>query len=116
MRSRLELQLYSDLEEVGLPTDFLLTLKEEHDPKNYGYYAIDEKEIIIPILDENLDEINYRKLLEIAIHESIHHYQWTKVPYFKRVKGVMHNEEFKTLFKHFMEIANIKIFGGVKSA
>lgn len=116
MRSRLELQLYSDLEEVGLPTDFLLTLQEIHDPVNYGYYNINDKEIIIPILDNNLDEMSYKKLLEVAIHEAIHHYQWTKVPYFKRVKGVMHNEEFKTLFNHFTEVANVKIFGGAKSA
>lgn len=94
---QLEGYLKSDIRLLNLPTDFTLEFRG-FSSKYYGRYYIKEKKIVVYILDNNGDRIPYHEILDTVLHEAIHHYQHYYEIGFVRIKGVMHNVNFKKLY------------------
>ena len=91
-----------DLTSIGMPTDFTLDLRGYS--KIYeGRYDSAKKLMILYVKEENGDFIPYEDIIRVAIHEGVHHIQWQHDPNFVRIKGVMHNKEFKHLLKIYTE-------------
>jgi hypothetical protein len=103
--STLSNSLLFDLQLLGLPTDFKLSVKEYSASYN-GRYSPKNTEVILYAYQDKecTKEVPYAFLLETAIHEVCHHIQW-KDPNFKRYKGIMHNNEFKELFNKYTQDA-----------
>lgn len=92
---KLTTELKTVIGEIGLHTDFKIELRG-YSSKYWGRYDIKSKKIILYILDEQGEYLPYRAILTTAVHEAIHHYQYKK-PDFVRVKGIMHDAEFKKI-------------------
>lgn len=90
------------LKNIGLPTDFQLELRG-YSESYWGLYYQDEKRIVLYVLDEIGEYLPYYAILCTAIHEAIHHYQYSK-PDFVRVRGIMHDAEFKELEKRYLSM------------
>lgn len=73
------------------PIRYLKTLKNNKRVKPY---------IKIYPMTASGDLMNYEKILETAIHESIHHLQHTNLKW-KRKRGVMHDLDFYKLFNYY---------------
>jgi hypothetical protein len=101
-------QLISDLDNIGLPTDFTLDLKQKYSKSYKGRYFSREKKVTIYAVNRFGDYRGYQDLLETAIHEAIHHYQYHHQEGFIRKKGVMHNIVFKKLYEQYTDIARKK--------
>lgn len=102
---RLRNQLLYDLDSIGIPLDFTLDLRGYS--KIYeGRYDSAKKLMILYVEEYDGTLLPYKEIIRVAIHESIHHIQWQHDPNFKRIKGVMHNAQFKHLFKIYMERYN----------
>lgn len=86
-------RLIHDIDTLGLPIDFLLTLKD-FSKKYCGKYVVDSSNIILYTKDEWGMQLPYKELLFTTIHEAVHHYQWKHDLDFIRIKGTMHNAEF----------------------
>lgn len=95
--TKLEGYLKSDIKLLGLPTDFELDLKG-YSKRYYGRYYINEKRIVVFIHDRNDNELPYHEILDTVLHEAIHHYQHHYEKGFVRLKGVMHNLNFKRMY------------------
>ena len=94
----LKICILDDLTILGLPTDFILELKEYH--KTYeGWYNPNTKKVVVFTNDDYNKPLDYDTIIRVAIHEAIHHYQYVHDPSFKRYKGIMHNADFKRLEK-----------------
>lgn len=95
----------TDLKTIGIDVDFKLTLKK-YSKSLYGRYHPERREVTLYISPDPKGEFNYpySQLLDTLIHEAVHCIQWSD-PKFKRVKGVMHNYEFKKLENMFMDKA-----------
>lgn len=103
----LRLKLLKDLKSVGIETDFTLDLRGYS--KTYdGRYHSKEGKIVIYAREEDGNLRKYSELLEIAIHESVHHYQWRHDPKFVRLRGVMHNADFWKRYDMLMTKAKEK--------
>lgn len=92
------------IEKLGLPVDFVLELRGYSKTYN-GRYIPRDKKVVLYALKKNNELRDRNTLLKILIHEAIHHYQWYHDPEFKRVKGVMHNEEFKRMERELIQKA-----------
>lgn len=101
----LEKVLIKHLKELGIPTDFKLRLRG-YSSCYKGRYNTVEKEILLYHLEEDGSLIELDELYDTIRHEALHHYQWVYDDTFTRVKGVMHNEEFKRLEQAFKWKAN----------
>lgn len=97
-------QIMSDLELLGLPLDFNLDIRGYSKAYN-GRYDPNNNTIILYTLEEDGSRIDYDILIQTVIHESIHHYQWVHDPYFVRLHGVMHNDDFKRLEVYYVALA-----------
>ena len=72
-----------------------------------------EKKLILDFLNEyvypyentNGEFMSYDKVLETAIHEFIHHLQYSDHN-FKRKKGIMHDPSFWKLYNHYIKRAD----------
>lgn len=100
-------KLISDLLKLGLPTDFKLQLKGYSKAYN-GRYDPNTHTIILYTLNEDGSQIDYETLIKTVIHEDIHHYQWVHDKKFKRLKGVMHDPQFKALESLYLDVALAK--------
>lgn len=99
--TKLESYLISDIKLLGLPTDFTLDLKG-YSKKYYGRYYSHEKRIVVFIHDQNGNILPYHEILDTVLHEAIHHYQHYHEKGFIRLKGVMHNLNFKKMYEEKM--------------
>ena len=99
--TKLEGYLKSDIKLLGLPTDFTLDLKG-YSKKYYGRYYIQEKRIVVFINDVNGNQLPYHEILDTVLHEAIHHHQHHYEEGFVRLKGVMHNLDFKRMYEEKM--------------
>ena len=70
--------------------------------KYYGRYYIQEKRIVVFINDVNGNQLPYHEILDTVLHEAIHHYQHHYEEGFVRLKGVMHNLDFKRMYEEKM--------------
>mgnify|MGYP003293369203 CR=1 FL=1 len=93
----LETQLRKDLSKIGLNVDFTLSLRP-YSKSYFGRYDINTSTIIVYVnKTPNGDRYSYEDILLTTIHEAIHCKQWHD-PKYKRVRGVMHDLEFKRLY------------------
>ncbi|MBO8161121.1 MAG: hypothetical protein H0Z24_05745 [Thermosipho sp. (in: Bacteria)] len=102
-KTKLEKRIRKDLEKLGLPLDFKLDVRGYSKTYN-GRYNPNNDTVVLYSLRKNGELREYDVLLKIVIHEVIHHYQWKHTDY-KRVKGIMHNEEFKRLEQYYLDKA-----------
>ena len=97
-KGQLRKRILNDLDSIGIPTDFELDLRGYS--KIYeGRYDSAKQLVILYVEDENGEFLPYSEIIRVAIHEAIHHLQWQHDPNFVRIKGVMHNNDFKQLLK-----------------
>lgn len=97
-------RLIDDINTLGLPIDFLLTLKD-FSKYYYARYVVESSNIILYTKDEEGNQLPYSELLTHVIHEAIHHYQWKHDPKFIRLKGIMHNSKFWELNNYYVNKA-----------
>ena len=97
-------RIKNDFNRIGLPTDLDIQLRGYS--KTYeGRYNPSNKQIVLyHLANEKGFPVPYNYLLSTAIHECVHHVQWTD-PNFIRVKGVMHDPEFWKLYNLYIERA-----------
>ena len=104
----LEIRLRNDLSKIGLNAEFTLSIRP-YSKSYYGRYDIRTNTIILYVQKTPKGEMySYEELLLTTIHEAIHCLQWND-PLFKRVKGVMHDVEFKRLYSVFENRAKARI-------
>lgn len=104
----LETQLRKDLSKIGLDIDFKLSLRP-YSKSYFGRYDINSSTIILYVQKTPKgDMYSYEDLLLTTIHEAIHHKQWHD-PNYKRVRGVMHDLEFKKLYAIYSNRARARI-------
>ena len=100
--------LIEDISSLGIATDFKLELKSYS--KSYlGRYVVKSSKIQVYIYENKSCTVirPYKEILNTVIHEAIHHIQH-KNPDFKRIKGVMHDEEFYKLHEQYKSLALAK--------
>lgn len=96
--------LLRDLEEVGMPTDFLLELRG-YSKKFNGTYDPNKKKVVLYAKEENGDFREYHLLFLTLLHEATHHFQYNYEKGFVRIKGIMHNPNFHLKFNEAKERA-----------
>ena len=96
----LEKQLKEDISRIGLTEEFNLSLRP-YSKTYFGRYDPNTSTVIIYVQKNTEGDLYpYVDLLLTTVHEVIHCVQWHD-PNFKRVKGVMHNTEFKKLYARY---------------
>lgn len=104
----LEAQLREDLLKIGLDVEFTLSLRP-YSKSYFGRYDVATRTIILYVHKTPKGEVySYEELLLTTIHEAIHCKQWSN-PKYKRVKGVMHDIEFKRLYALYSNRAKARI-------
>lgn len=104
----LETRLRNDLSKIGLDVEFTLSLRP-YSKSYFGRYDINTSTIIVYVLKTpNGEMYSYEDLLLTTIHEAIHCKQWHD-PKYKRVRGVMHDLEFKRLYAMYSNRARARI-------
>lgn len=106
--NQLRYSLISDLEQLGLPIDFKLDIRGYSKTYN-GRYDPNKDLILLYALESDGSFRPYEELLEIVVHEAVHHYQWKHQEDFVRLKGVMHNTEFWSKYNQVMTKAKLMI-------
>lgn len=102
------MKLRNDLLKIGLDVDFTLSLKP-YSKSYYGRYDVKSSTIIIYVQKTPEGEMySYLDILLTTIHEAIHCLQWHD-PKFKRVRGVMHDLEFKRLYAVYSNRAKARL-------
>ena len=104
----LETQLRNDLSKIGLDVEFNLSLRK-YSKSYYGRYDVVTSTIIVYVhKNPNGDMYSYEDILLTTIHEAIHCKQWHD-PNYKRLRGVMHDTEFKRLYALYSNRARARI-------
>lgn len=103
----LEKRLRTDLIKIGLVEDFTLSLRP-YSKTYFGRYDVSTSTVILYVNQENGTPYPYKDLLMTTIHEVIHCKQWHSSSY-KRVRGVMHDAEFKRLYNMYSNRAKARI-------
>lgn len=104
----LENQLREDLLNIGLNVDFSFSLRG-YSKSYFGRYDIKSSTIILYVYKNSRgDMYPYEELLLTTIHEAIHCKQWHD-PNYKRVRGVMHDLEFKRLYSLYSNRAKARM-------
>ena len=104
----LETSLRNDLSKIGLDVEFALSLRP-YSKSYYGRYDINSSTIILYVQKTpSGDMYSYEELLLTTLHEAIHCLQWHD-PEYKRVRGVMHDTEFKRLYSLYSNRAKARI-------
>lgn len=97
----LQSRLIKDLKKIGIKSEFKLRLRP-YSKTYFGRYDPSSKDIILYVyMDSSCKrQYPYEQLLGTAIHEAVHCIQWSDNN-FVRIKGVMHNPEFHTLYNFY---------------
>lgn len=94
-----ETELYNKLVSISEVSDFHLELKQTYSVSYWGRYFPDRKLIRLYALDEEGKQYPDEVLIREGLHELTHHIQYHHVPFWKRKHGIMHDDEFKYIFK-----------------
>ena len=94
-----ELKLYQKLVEISGVDDFILELKFVHSSTYWGRYFPERRLIRLYVLDENGEPYSESVLLKEGLHELTHHIQYHHIPFWKRQKGVMHDDMFWEIYR-----------------
>lgn len=104
----LEMRLRNDLSKIGLDVDFTLSLRP-YSKSYFGRYDVNTSTVIVYVQKTpDGDMYSYEDILLTTIHEAIHCKQWHD-PKYKRVKGVMHDIEFKRLYSLYSNRAKARV-------
>ena len=104
----LEMRLRNDLSKIGLDVEFTLSLRP-YSKSYFGRYDINSSTIIVYVQKTpNGEMYSYEEILLTTIHEAIHCKQWHD-PKYKRVRGVMHDLEFKRLYALYSDRARARV-------
>lgn len=104
----LEMRLRNDLSKIGLNAEFTLSLRP-YSKSYFGRYDINSSTVIVYVQKTPKGEMySYEDILLTTIHEAIHCLQWHD-PEFKRVRGVMHDLEFKRLYALYSNRAKARV-------
>lgn len=104
----LEAQLREDLLKIGLDVTFSLSIRP-YSKSYFGRYDVATNTIILYVQKSPDGEMySYEELLLTTIHEAIHCKQWSD-PKYIRLKGVMHDTEFKRLYALYSNRAKARI-------
>ena len=104
----LEMRLRNDLSKIGLDVKFTLSLRP-YSKSYFGRYDINSSTIIVYVQKTPSGEMySYEDILLTTIHEAIHCKQWHD-PEYKRVRGVMHDVEFKRLYALYSNRARARV-------
>lgn len=105
----LESQLRQDLKKIGLDVEFNLSIRP-YSKSYFGRYDIASSTIILYVYKTPKGSMySYEDLLLTTIHEALHCKQWHD-PKYKRVRGVMHDIEFKRLYALYSNRARARLF------
>lgn len=99
------IELYNKLVDISEVDDFIIELKPIHSSAYWGRYYSDRKLIRLYLLDENGNTYPEAVLLKEGLHELTHHIQYHHIPFWKRVKGVMHDEMFWSIYRGMLSRA-----------
>lgn len=110
-------RLLLDLNFLKLPVNEVVIYLRPYSKTYYGrYFPVDceyretPKIYLYPYEDKCGNFYPYKKILETAIHEMCHHIQLSDSS-FIRLKGVMHNAQFWSLYNHYVKRAkDLKLF------
>jgi len=106
-------KLLSDLKKLGIPKKFNLVLKD-YSKNFFGRYNPNNKNLTLYVYPykKGVYMYPYEELFKTFIHEVVHSIQHNN-PSFIRIKGVMHNEEFHTLYNELIQKSyELKILKG----
>ena len=104
----LEMRLRNDLSKIGLDVDFTLSLRP-YSKSYFGRYDVNTSTVIVYVQKTpDGDMYSYEDILLTTVHEAIHCKQWHD-PKYKRVKGVMHDIEFKRLYSLYSNRAKARV-------
>lgn len=110
--------LQQDLRVLGVDTTGFELVLKPYSKTYYGRYVPSKKRVIVYLYEDSdfRNQYPYEDIFSTVLHEVVHHIQWSD-PNFKRIKGVMHNSEFYSIYNNLMR--RHKIFrvvnGGDKS-
>lgn len=106
----LQNRIVQDLTRIGIPVSFELLVKD-YSKSFYGCFRPNTNRVYIYYYEDEdcTSPYSYEHLFSIAVHESVHTIQWSD-PSFVRVKGVMHNEEFRSMYEHYISLAREIVF------
>lgn len=100
----LEENLRNDISRIGLNVDFKLNIRG-YSKTYFGRYDPNINTVILYVfVNKKGDLYPYLDILLTAIHEVIHCKQWSD-PKFRRIKGVMHDVEFKQMYNEYSDRA-----------
>lgn len=93
--------LIQDLKSIGIEGDFTLILKP-YSKSWFGAYRPQQKSITLYIYKdiECTQLYSYKELFLTLVHEAVHYLQWSN-PYHTRLKGIMHDHEFHTMYSNY---------------
>ena len=107
-QEELKTRLLFDLSQINMPIDEVDVFLRPFSKTYYGRYfpVYDEEDTrpkiyIYPYANTKGDLLDYADILDTAIHEMVHHIQYTSGS-FVRNKGVMHNTNFWKLYNHYI--------------
>ena len=104
----LEMRFRNDLSKIGLDVDFTLSLRP-YSKSYFGRYDVNTSTVIVYVQKTpDGDMYSYEDILLTTVHEAIHCKQWHD-PKYKRVKGVMHDIEFKRLYSLYSNRAKARV-------
>lgn len=104
----LEMRLRNDLSKIGLDVEFTLSLRP-YSKSYFGRYDVNTSTVIVYVQKTpDGDMYSYEDILLTTVHEAIHCKQWHD-PKYKRVKGVMHDIEFKRLYSLYSNRAKARV-------
>lgn len=97
---KLENRIKNDLQKIGLRVDFDLDIRG-FSSRLDGTYDPNKSKVVIYASNRDGSLRDYEIIMEIVIHEAVHHLQWKHDPTFVRVKGIMHNANFWKYYNIF---------------
>lgn len=107
---RLEYRLKNDLKRIAMPVNEVDIDIKEYSKTFWGRYfpsSVNPKMVLYVYQQKNCREMYpYSVLLVNAIHEMVHHIQYSD-PCYIRKKGIMHDSQFWKLFNHYVGRAYI---------
>lgn len=97
--------LYKKLVEISEVDDFVLELKSIHSSAYWGRYYPDRKLIRLYLLNEEGKPYPEAVLMKEGLHELTHHIQYHHIPFWKRIKGIMHDDMFWSIYRGMLSKA-----------
>lgn len=92
-----------DLKALGVDTESFELVLRPYSKSYYGSYVPEKKRVILYVFEdsERTTLFSYESLFSTAVHEVVHHTQWSN-PEWKRVKGIMHDAEFYRIYNRLL--------------